>query len=241
MSDIDTTTGTDMGEGGSPRVAQAKQVIGQAGQALKAEAQSFADAAQQRAREEAQKHTQTATRTLGDFANAIRRAGEELGQSDQSPAARLVRQAADGLEGFSRNLADKQPEDLLNDVRDFGRRNPAAFIGGAVLVGVALGRFLRASDGGGTYGGQSLGGGMGGDAYPIAETSSFAGGESLGDEAMGLNETDTGAPDLTAAQGPGGVEASFGGGETTFGDDLGSLEPSDVTDSTDSTQTTRGS
>ena len=57
-----------------------------------------------------------------------------------------MKQAADGLESLSRNLADKDPGDLLNAVRDFGRRNPAAFIGGAVLVGVALGRFVRASE-----------------------------------------------------------------------------------------------
>jgi hypothetical protein len=30
-------------------------------------------------------------------------------------------------------------------VRDFGRRNPTAFIAGSVLVGVALGRFLKSS------------------------------------------------------------------------------------------------
>ena len=69
-----------------------------------------------------------------DEQHAIRRAGDELAASDQSPASRLVRQAADGLENFSRSLSDKQPEDLLNSVRDFGRRNPMAFIGGAVLV-----------------------------------------------------------------------------------------------------------
>jgi len=69
-----------------------------------------------------------------------------------------VRQAADGLESLSRNLADKEPGDLLNAVRDFGRKNPAAFIGGAVLVGLALGRFARASEtqSAGSLSGESL-------------------------------------------------------------------------------------
>jgi hypothetical protein len=142
MSDIETNIET----GAQSRSAQAKELIGQAGQTLKAEAQSFATAAQDRARAEAQRGTQAATKTLGDFAIAVRRAGDELEQNDQSPASRLVRQAADGLESLSRNLADKEPGDLLNAVRDFGRKNPAAFIGGAVLVGLALGRFARASE-----------------------------------------------------------------------------------------------
>ena len=130
----------------SSRTGQAKELIDHAGQTLKAEAQSFAHAAQGRVRAEAQKGTQAATKTLGDFANAVRRAGDDLEQHDQSPASRLVRQAADGLESLSRNLADKEPGDLLNAVRDFGRKNPAAFIGGAVLVGLALGRFARATE-----------------------------------------------------------------------------------------------
>ena len=141
MSDLDTGAA-----GTASRKEQAKEIVGQAGQALKAEAQSFASVAQDRVRAEAQKGTQAGAKTLGDFANAVRRAGDELATSDQSPASRLVQQAADGLESLSRNLADKEPGDLLNAVRDFGRRNPAAFIGGAVLVGLALGRFARASE-----------------------------------------------------------------------------------------------
>lgn len=144
MSDIETT-----GETGTRQPGQARQVIDQAGQTLKQEVQSFASAAQDRVRAEAQKGAQTAGRTLGDFANAVRRAGEELADQDQNPASRLVKQAADGLESFSRNLADKEPGELLHAVRDFGRRNPAVFIGGAVLVGLAIGRFVRATEGGG--------------------------------------------------------------------------------------------
>jgi hypothetical protein len=132
---------------GDTRMEKAKAVVGQAGQTLKAEAQSFAGVAQDRVRVEAQRGAQAAGKTLGDFANAVRKAGDELANTDQSPAARLVRQAADGLETVSRNLADKEPAELLDVVRDFGRKNPIAFIGGAVLVGVALGRFVRASEG----------------------------------------------------------------------------------------------
>lgn len=151
MSDLDTGAA-----GTASRKEQAKEIVGQAGQALKAEAQSFASAAQDRVRAEAQKGTQAGAKTLGDFANAVRRAGDELATSDQSPASRLVQQAADGLESLSRNLADKEPGDLLNAVRDFGRKNPAAFIGGAVLVGLALGRFARATETSSALRGESL-------------------------------------------------------------------------------------
>ncbi|WP_337188590.1 hypothetical protein [Phenylobacterium sp.] len=142
MSDFGTTTQP----AGASRGGQARELIDQAGSTLKHEARSFAHAAQDRVRTEAHRGAQAAGRTLGDFANAVRRAGDDLGQSDHSPASRLVMKAADGLETFSRSLADKDPGDLLNAVRDFGRRNPMAFIGGAVLVGLAVGRFARASE-----------------------------------------------------------------------------------------------
>lgn len=224
MSDIDTTTGLSTGDtqGGTARTAKAKQALGQATDTLKQEAQTFASAAQQRARGEVQKHAQTATKTLGDFANAIRRAGDELAQNDQSLGAQLVRQAADGLESLSRNLADKDPEDLLDNVREFGRRNPMAFIGGAVLVGVALGRFIRASDEGGEAG---LADDMGGEAYPIVETSAYAtGAEALADDTMGMADED-GAAVLTGAD----AQVSI---DSPVRDDLGGVQSGGLEDST---------
>lgn len=168
MSDIETST-----TGASSRKGQAKELIGQAGQTLKAEAQSFASAAQDRVRAEAQKGTQAGAKTLGDFANAVRKAGDELAGADQSPASRIVRQAADGLESLSRNLAGKEPGDLVNAVRDFGRRNPAAFIGGAVLAGIAIGRFVRASEKNDTLR-------IGEDDMAFAEEAAFDGPAELG-------------------------------------------------------------
>lgn len=144
MSDIESGTATS--GGGEKTKKQARRAIGEAGQTLKTEAKSFAGVAQDRVRVEAKKGTQAGAKTLGDFANAVRRAGDDLAEHDQSPASRLVQRAADGLETLSRNLADREPDDLLNDVREFGRRHPAAFIGGAVLIGLALGRVARASD-----------------------------------------------------------------------------------------------
>lgn len=143
MSEIESGTASG---GGTKAKQEAKQAVGRASETLKSEAKSFAGVAQDRMRVEAQKGTKAGAKTLGDFASAVRRAGDELAEADQSPASRLVQRAADGLETLSRDLADKDPGDLLNDVRDFGRRHPVTFIGGAVLVGLALGRLARASD-----------------------------------------------------------------------------------------------
>jgi hypothetical protein len=133
--------GTGRTDGNSP-----KELASAAVRTVKQEAQSFAETAQEKVSEKLADHQETATRTLGDFATAIRKAGDELGQNDRSLAGQLVRQAADGLESFSRSVGDKRPEDLLNAVRDFGRNNPAAFIAGSVLLGIALGRLAKSSE-----------------------------------------------------------------------------------------------
>lgn len=208
MTDIPTNSTTPTG-----RSAQAKDLIGQAGQTLKAEAQSFAHVAQDRVQAEARRGTQAATKTLGDFANAVRRAGDDLDQNDQTPASRLVRQAADGLESLSRNLADKEPGDLMNAVRDFGRKNPAAFIGGAVLVGLAIGRFARASEPASSSG---LGDAdvtlAGADMLDRSPTAAFGGGLAAPpvEDASGFKASDIDAdPALAADDGTSGLGETY--------------------------------
>jgi hypothetical protein len=82
---------------------------------------------------------------LQSFAGAIRRASDELGEGDNTMASQLVRQAADGLESLSRSVSGASLQDMVHSVREFGRSHPGAFIGGAVLAGIALGRFARSS------------------------------------------------------------------------------------------------
>jgi hypothetical protein len=227
MSDVDTT-GPLGAPGAGSRKDQAKQMVGQAGQALKAEAQSFASVAQDRVRAEAEKGTQAATRTLGDFANAVRRAGDELGGADQSPASRLVQQAADGLESLSRNLADKDPGDLQNAVRDFGRRNPVAFIGGAVLVGLALGRFARASEPNSSQG-------FSDEAMTFAQEDEYDGPAEAGSMAAGIDTPitdslgDLAASNATTTASPVGVDDGASG-VGAGGSSMGATDPDGATE-----------
>ena len=124
-----------------------KEMLGAAAGAVKQEVATFASSVQDKAVDKIADQKDAATETLGAFANAIRHAGEELAQQDQSIAGRMVKQAADGLEHLSRTVSEKRPEELLGAVREFGRHNPTAFIAGSVLLGVALGRFARSSEG----------------------------------------------------------------------------------------------
>lgn len=175
---------------GSPK-ALAKDAV----QTVKQEAATFAADAKEKAVEAAEQHKETATRTLGDFADAIRKAGEDLSSKDQSLAGRLVGQAADGLEGLSRSVSDKRPEELLEAVRDFGRRNPAAFVAGSVLVGLALGRFLKSSGSHDGFGGKAGFTAPGGAPATYLPTDDSFAADELGDgtDVVGAGATSIGA------------------------------------------------
>jgi hypothetical protein len=168
----ETDLGVDRGPPGPPvEGAQSpKDMVGAAAGVVKQEVATFASSVQDKAVDKIADRKDAASETLGAFASAIRHAGNELAQQDQSVAGRVVKQAADSLEHLSRTVSEKRPEDLLGAVREFGRSNPTAFIAGSVLLGVALGRFARSSESHGDTGrrvpsqdfGQSIGSTTGG-------------------------------------------------------------------------------
>lgn len=123
-----------------------RETLGQARDYVADEARSFAQSAKDKAEHAAgDKKAQIAT-AMEDFAAAMRKAGDELEERDQTFAAQLLGQAMDGLEQLTRSLNDKSPQEMIHSVRDFGRHNPTAFVAGSVLAGFALGRFARSSE-----------------------------------------------------------------------------------------------
>jgi hypothetical protein len=75
-------------------------------------------------------------RALGDAAQGLQGGGMAEG---------LLREASGGLTRLSEAMRGRSLSDLVGQLSDFGRRNPAAFLGGAALTGFALARFGVAS------------------------------------------------------------------------------------------------
>jgi vacuolar-type H+-ATPase subunit H len=115
------------------------------GEKVSQQAGDFAEKAKERAYDEAETGKETVAGGLDDFAAAVRRASDELGDRDQSMASRLVREVAGGLEDASRSIHGRSIEEMTRSVASFARRRPSTFLAGAALAGIALGRFARAS------------------------------------------------------------------------------------------------
>ena len=59
--------------------------------------------------------------------------------------APYLREAASSIHRVSSRLRERSPEDLLQEVSEFGRRRPAALVGASLIAGFALARFLKSS------------------------------------------------------------------------------------------------
>lgn len=82
-------------------------------------------------------------------ASGLRSVGDELdsmanGTGGSGVAADIVRNVSQRISGAASFLENREPADVLDEVKSFARRRPAVFIGGAVVVGVVVGRLVRA-------------------------------------------------------------------------------------------------
>ncbi len=80
--------------------------------------------------------------TLRDLAGELRELGE--GRSDGSgQAAGLARQVAARGDGVAELLTRRGPSGVIDELRSFAARSPGTFLLGALVAGVAAGRFTR--------------------------------------------------------------------------------------------------
>jgi hypothetical protein len=77
-------------------------------------------------------------RTFGDDLESMRGEGQQDGV-----AAQVVQQVAGQARSLASHLDDRDPSELLDDVRRFARRRPGTFLLGAIAAGIVVGRVTR--------------------------------------------------------------------------------------------------
>jgi hypothetical protein len=104
------------------------------------------------------------TDALGRIAGAVRESTQKLRDEHHDTIAQYVGQAADQIDNVSRQLREKNIDELVSDMQRLARRQPAVFIGSAFALGLLGARFLKSSrphDGG--YAAESRGARYGGN------------------------------------------------------------------------------
>ena len=76
------------------------------------------------------------SKLVGDTASGLdERLGAEYGD--------YARKAAGAIEDVANSLASKDPDQLIDDTRNFVRKSPGVALAGAAIVGVALARLVK--------------------------------------------------------------------------------------------------
>lgn len=94
-------------------------------------------------REQVESRKRMAADQIDEVAHALSRASEQL--EHQPTLASYTSQIASSVGNLATRLRDGSIEELIDDTRQLARRNPGLFILGSFAAGVALARFLKAS------------------------------------------------------------------------------------------------
>lgn len=107
------------------------------------DAEALGDRAVDKAQGVAKEQKAAGAERVEHIAEAMRSSAETLEGSEQQ-LADLVGTAAGQLEGLARSLREKDFPTLVNEMEDFGRRQPAVFMGAAVALGFGIARLAKA-------------------------------------------------------------------------------------------------
>jgi hypothetical protein len=131
-------TAVDAGKNVAGTVKQeAQNVTAEAG----AQAKSLLSSATSELKSQASTQQSRFASTLSGYSDELH--GLVSGNGQGGPLTDLVHQAAQKSSEISSWLENKEPADVLDEVRRFARRRPLAFLGLCALAGIAAGRVTR--------------------------------------------------------------------------------------------------
>lgn len=135
-TDLPTTAKEDLSRVGDEVAHQAA--------ALGEEAKSKVEGMAEKAKGMAGEQKELVARHLGAISEALQNAASTLEGKDEG-SAHYVRLIADAAEDLTASVRDNDVDDIVTIAQDFGRKQPAAFLGAAALLGFAASRFVAAS------------------------------------------------------------------------------------------------
>jgi ElaB/YqjD/DUF883 family membrane-anchored ribosome-binding protein len=114
-----------------------------AGQQAKATATSLASEANEKAKGVLNQQITAGAQWVGFVAEATQAAADSLDRNAPKLSG-MVRETAQKVERFSRDIKDQSVEELYQSASDFTRRQPALVFGSAALFGFFIFRLLKA-------------------------------------------------------------------------------------------------
>ena len=118
---------------------QAKEVV----QETQRQAKDLLDQGRAQLKDQTITQQQKAAGGLNALAQELRGLADGTSQGAPGPARDLLQQASGMVENVAGKLQNREPAELLEEVRRFARRKPGLFLLGAAAAGVVAGRLTR--------------------------------------------------------------------------------------------------
>ncbi len=115
---------------------QAKEVV----QETQRQAKDLLDQGRTQVKDQVVSQQQKAGQSLSSLAQELRALADGTSEGAPGPARDLLQQASSSVENFASMLQNREPAELLDEVRNFARRKPGLFLLGAAAAGVLAGR-----------------------------------------------------------------------------------------------------
>jgi hypothetical protein len=115
---------------------QAKEVVHE----TQRQAKDLLEQGRVQLKDQAVTQQQKAAQGLTSLAQELRGLADGSSAGAPGPARDLLQQASSTVENFANKLQNREPGELLDEVRNFARRKPGMFLLGAAAAGVLAGR-----------------------------------------------------------------------------------------------------
>jgi hypothetical protein len=144
----ETITGSKTGSNETTRqgAGQVRMAVGEAAASAQEKGKNLISRAKDEAQSYFEDKRDALASTIVDVADATRQVAQTLRGRDDAMIARYTESAADGAEELSRYVRSLRPAEILRSIEDTARKQPALVFGGLFVAGLAISRFLRASE-----------------------------------------------------------------------------------------------
>lgn len=133
--------GRTAGDAGRQVAGTAAEQAANVAQEVKAQARDLVGEARGQVQDQARTGQQKAAEGIRALSQELREMAD--GPQQSGTVSEVARQASERADRLAEWLGQREPGDLLEEVRSFARRRPGAFLLGAAIAGVVVGRLTR--------------------------------------------------------------------------------------------------
>lgn len=135
----------DMREKAKEIGKQVQEKASEVGEQVRAQGSELANQAQGKVKSTLETQKQKGVGELSGLAEAVRQTSQNLREQHKESVAHYAERAAEQMDRMVQYFDSRDVGELLNETEMFARRHPEAFLGGAFMLGLVAGRFLKSS------------------------------------------------------------------------------------------------